>query len=362
MKKMMCAIGLVAVFGGTLAGATITITTPHGGETWSVGDTIPIAWAAEGTLQVCVNILLFQNGSKVMEIAMHTPNNGHYSWTVPAGVAPGSYNIRMWTADDVITALSGSFMIVKKAVVEIPPNTKPAIPLPRLVISDVKVGCTSDGFVITFGYKNAGSGALPRASEMPAKPTFRVLVDSRVIGSGNLFIPDTPAPPGWSVDTFHGGVIPYLPGTNMNFSWFIGNIVTVKINENKVNGMDADTQSYNLKPMALECGYDVLITGVNLDWTKQTITMRVRLEGQIGAFNRIMLLNNGVWCVFSETVPISPSQRDYVITRKLDCLRYVGAEGCLIDLCVFLVRVGAQSGDNRDIDQRNNCFRQTFHK
>ena len=50
MKKMMLAIGLVAVFGGTLAGATITITTPHGGETWSVGDTIPIAWTYMRTM------------------------------------------------------------------------------------------------------------------------------------------------------------------------------------------------------------------------------------------------------------------------------------------------------------------------
>jgi hypothetical protein len=270
----------------------------------------------------------------------------------------------MWTADDVVTALSGSFLIVKKAVVEIPPERGPVLQFPRLAVSDVQVGANSEGFVITFGYKNAGTAALPKGSQMPVKPTFRVLIDSREIAKGDLFIPESPAPPGWTVPTFQGGVIKYLPPAGgLDYNWSIGTIVTVKINENKINGMESDSQSYNLKPMALNFGFDALITGVTMDWDKETITVNVRLDGQIGGFSQFMLFDNGVQTRFQQTIRINSGQRLYAVTQKVEGMRWCAASGCPVDLYLMVLRPGGGwAADTRDIDQRNNRHAHTYRR
>ena len=97
---------------------------------------------------------------------------------------------------------------------------------------------------------------------MPVKPDYRVLIDNREVARGSLIFPAFQAPPGWEVPSFFGYEIKYQTSELFDDSWTIGNLVTVKINENKVNGMASDSKSYNLKPMALNYSYDVMINGL----------------------------------------------------------------------------------------------------
>ena len=120
--------------------------------------------------------------------------------------------------------------------------------------------------MITFGYKNSGTAPLPKSSEMPVKPDYRVLIDNREVARGSLIFPAFQAPPGWEVPSFYGTEIKFQTSGLFDYGWTIGNLVTVKINENEVNGMAGDSESYNLKPMALNESYDVMITGATLDW------------------------------------------------------------------------------------------------
>jgi hypothetical protein len=233
--------------------------------------------------------------------------------------------------------------------------------LPRLVISNVQVTANADGFVITFGYKNVGTGALPKASEMPVKPDFRVLIDSREINHGSLFIPDIPAGPGWEVAAFHGGLIKLQPGSGFDYSWFVGNIVTVKINENQVQGMAADSQSYNIKPMALNGSYDVMIAGVSADWDKQNVNITIRVVGQTGSLKKFQLFNIKSGYEFSVFHDIVPGQQLYTITHKMSSgSSYLSVYTA--DLCLLPFRGGGGTCDLRDVDHRNNKGVYQFHR
>ncbi len=114
--------------------------------------------------------------------------------------------------------------------------------MPALSISDVKLTADDDGFVITFSYKNSGTGPLPKSSEMPVKPDYRVLIDNREVARGNLIFPAFQAPARvgspvvfWVRDQVSDEQV-------FDYNWTIGNLVTVKINENKVNGMASDSE------------------------------------------------------------------------------------------------------------------------
>ena len=100
------------------------------------------------------------------------------------------------------------------------------------------------GFVITFSYKNSGTGPLPKSSEMPEKPDYRVLIDSKEVARGKLFIPAFEAQPGWEVPSFFGYEIKYRDAS-LRRKLDDRQLVTVIINENKVNGMASDSKTYN---------------------------------------------------------------------------------------------------------------------
>ena len=63
---------------------SITVTSPNGGETWTVGDSHDITWTSEGNV-VNVNIDYSTNsGGNWTSVVIETANDGTYNWTVPS--------------------------------------------------------------------------------------------------------------------------------------------------------------------------------------------------------------------------------------------------------------------------------------
>jgi hypothetical protein len=231
----------------------------------------------------------------------------------------------------------------------------------------------SEGFVITFGYKNSGSGPMPKGSEMPVKPAFRVLVDGTEVNHGTLFFPEVPAQPGWEVQTYQGCAIknqpPYTGGQlGFDWGWRIGEVVTVMINENKVNGMASDSRSLQMKPIALQTRYDAAISDANLDWANELLTISVRLDGPTAGFTKFHVINSehpDWWSItepwgFLQNINIVPGQHQYILTQKMPGVKTKNE--CRINLALLLWEHGQTYPDHMDIDHRNNLFKYDFKR
>jgi hypothetical protein len=85
---------VIAVAGGALAATTVTVTSPNGGENWSAGTKHNITWTSNSPTEV--RIELYKGGAFDSTIAASTPNDGVYSWTIPAAQALGTnYRVRI---------------------------------------------------------------------------------------------------------------------------------------------------------------------------------------------------------------------------------------------------------------------------
>ncbi len=81
---------------------SITVTNPHSGDFWEKGKTYTITWTKSGNMNANVKIRLMQGNTKILAVTDSTPNNGSYSWTVPASLSNGSYHIRVKTIDNAV--------------------------------------------------------------------------------------------------------------------------------------------------------------------------------------------------------------------------------------------------------------------
>ncbi len=379
MKKTICAVVLLSFLGGIGLAQSITVNQPAANVTWNIGSTYLIQWTSTGVAKPTVKIMLWKGSTFVMDIVVGTPNNGSYSWTIPANVAPGVYKVRVRAIGADTLGVGAAFNIAAASTPETPagpikviarPLERPGFQLkfPALSITDAVLSSNNEEFVVTFSYKNSGGAPLPKGSEMPVKPSFRVLIDDREVNAGSLYIPEFPAQPGWEVPTFHGCVIKYQTGQEFDKTWKLGNTITVKINENGVNGMASDSKTYNLKLMALKISYDAILTGATVDWVKETLTVNVRIDGNYGTLGKFRLFNKTSdspvvqgFGSFMETIDIVPGQRLYSYTKKLDGLsrwrnEYTSYTG------VLLVRAANSYPDVRDIDHRNNTYNNTFRR
>lgn len=92
----------------TVQSESIVITSPNGGETWQAGSTHNITWSsvsarfgasAAGNVRVQYSL---NNGAAWVSISSSTPNDGSYSWTLPAGVNSSQCIVRVKDAADGI--------------------------------------------------------------------------------------------------------------------------------------------------------------------------------------------------------------------------------------------------------------------
>ena len=193
---------------------------------------------------------------------------------------------------------------------------------PRLVVSDISLRPmpNDEGFKIFFAYKNIGEGGLPRASEMSVKPNYRVLIDNREVQHGQLFFPDAPTPPGWGIPQnvgFFAGDIKYQSDDH----WRVGNRLTVVINEDKALGSESHLMTVNLRQMALQFWYDVIIGSYKLNKSDHKFYVEVRIDGQMGLLKEFELwvrtATNSDDGGFDTVVKIKPGQRVYQFNKKI---------------------------------------------
>ena len=113
MKKLLALVFILLIGVGMVFSQSITVTSPHAGDTWYKGDTKTIAWTKTGSMGNFVKIKLRNSTSTavVLDIISHIPNNGNYSWEIPTSVASGNYVIRVRTMDNAVYGDSTVFTI-----------------------------------------------------------------------------------------------------------------------------------------------------------------------------------------------------------------------------------------------------------
>ena len=72
-----------AVFTITTVPATITVTSPNGGESWTAGSSQTITWTSSGTVGNVDILYSYNGGSSWNSVIADTANDGSYTWTVP---------------------------------------------------------------------------------------------------------------------------------------------------------------------------------------------------------------------------------------------------------------------------------------
>jgi Kre9/KNH-like N-terminal Ig-like domain len=126
MKRLGLCFLAVAVVPAYLAAQRITVTSPGAGVAWGRGTSREITWTRTGTMDAHVRIvLLHADGTMVGRIENTTPNNGSYTWDIPADTEPGSYKIRVVTVDGAVRGVSDSFTILMMATLAEIPDLKP---------------------------------------------------------------------------------------------------------------------------------------------------------------------------------------------------------------------------------------------
>jgi hypothetical protein len=298
MRKTFLWIGITILLMAPLAAQSVKVVSPNGGESWALNAARDITWTAQNPGSLTVNVVLRHlNGGLVGPIQRNVAlSSGVLHWTVgrleDGTMAPAAtdYIIRIRDAASTVGDDSDAAFAVTTGttpvIIKVPPYDRvpPIFQKPKLAVSDIDLTPNADGFGIIFSYKNVGNGPLPKASEVPVKPSYRVLIDGKETASGSLFIPAFSAPPGWEQWGYNGGQI-VLPSAEFAFdnNWYIGNLITVHINENKVMGMDSHSLTLNLKPIALKYRYDLVRNGISLDWSTRMLTVYLRLEGNVPA-------------------------------------------------------------------------------
>jgi hypothetical protein len=358
---------------GLLQAQTFTSISPNGGNLVQ-GAAYSIQWTYSGIPDsTLVKLVLFKDGTKlgniVENISIGGGGAGARAWTVgnwegggPAAEG-GGYRIRIRDMDGKYPYLDSvppfSITVMKKVNVRPGMSDRPPflLKLPKLEVTGVDLVPYPDGTVnVTFAYRNTGTAPLPRRSEFAVQPDFRVVVDGRELAKGDLFIPENPpAPPGWEVATHFGGSLKF-PTESFPFTWCIGNTIYVHINERKAGGMEASFLTENLKKMALKFGYDLLVNGMDFDWSTNTLKLWIRLDGVWDHGQKFyLMISPSPGTPFSTR--IQANQPSYIFTHKFD----VWARTSKISFDVSVS--GFEIGGVRpilDVDTRNNCMIKEF--
>lgn len=104
--------------------AMLTVVAPNGGEMYAQDAIVEITWTSMD-LVGAVNIELYRGGAYDSDIVLDEPDNGTYSWTVPAAQANGGdYRVRVSSADEpaVFDESDADFVIDARSIAVTAPN------------------------------------------------------------------------------------------------------------------------------------------------------------------------------------------------------------------------------------------------
>jgi len=96
---------------------TITVTSPEGASSWQKGTEQVISWTSTGTI-ADVKIELYLDSTFVLELIASTPNDGSYSWSIPANLTSSTlYQVKISDASNpLVYDYSDDFEIFAPAV------------------------------------------------------------------------------------------------------------------------------------------------------------------------------------------------------------------------------------------------------
>ena len=176
------------------AGLVVTVTSPAGGESWSVGSVYGIGWTAGNDIDYVKIEYSTNNGSTWVPIIASTPNSGVYNWTVPSAPS-SSCLIRVSDAANlaVYDTCAANFSII-------PPS--PTIELSRILV-DFYAG--SGQTVIPSQWvtiRNSATGIL----SWSASPSEGWLTVTPSSGSGDGQIKVDANPAGLSPGTYRANI------------------------------------------------------------------------------------------------------------------------------------------------------------
>ncbi len=99
------------------AAPTLTLVTPNGGESWSIGSTKSISWTNTGTIANVKLEYSINSGVNYSLITSSTPNTGSYLWTIP-NVSSASVRVRVSDASNttIKDASNANFTIYNATV------------------------------------------------------------------------------------------------------------------------------------------------------------------------------------------------------------------------------------------------------
>jgi hypothetical protein len=177
-----------------LVDASLTLTSPNGGESWKAGTLQTITWTSFGSVGNVKLEYSTDNGASYSVIAASTSNDGSYTWTVPNTVSTFCLV--------KISEIDGSLFDVSDGVFSIAANTTPVISLNRSTLTFGAVtGANSTG-PQTFLLGNSGAGTLNwnlanLTSWLSASPGS---------GTGSAEISVSVNPSGMSAGTYSGTI------------------------------------------------------------------------------------------------------------------------------------------------------------
>jgi hypothetical protein len=181
MKKPLFCIAAVMFFLTPLAAQTITVTSPDTGTDhvggWCVGSTHEITWTSSGVNQP-LTIALRHAGSApdaapALVIASGEANDGSFSWTIPASVAPGSYFIRIRTDDATVRGDGQNFTIHAAPAITVTSPNFSAWTIPEPITITWSFACgNQEKLTIALRYRDSAPDAAPVAVIATGVPAF----------------------------------------------------------------------------------------------------------------------------------------------------------------------------------------------
>lgn len=98
--------------------ASIVVTNPHSGDTWTKGQTYTIIWTKNGSMDSQVKITLYKPDHTTLQtiIAKPTANDGSYDWAIPISIPEGQYIVRVKTMDNTVYDDGETFTIIENSV------------------------------------------------------------------------------------------------------------------------------------------------------------------------------------------------------------------------------------------------------
>ncbi|MCP4151700.1 MAG: hypothetical protein GY757_28410 [bacterium] len=138
----------------TATSPTITVTSPNGGESWTVAESRTITWSSTGTVGNVEIDYSTNNGSGWSSVSSSTANDGSYSWTVP-DVSSSQCLVRVRETDNSPSDTSNAVFTIGSGG---SPTATISLNRSRLDFAGSDDGTASAAQ--TFSISNSGSGTM----------------------------------------------------------------------------------------------------------------------------------------------------------------------------------------------------------